>query len=258
MDKGSLVLVDLSSRVKDTGEVIETTREADAKKFGVFDESKKYEPKLVAIGEGWVLKGVDEALISAKLDKKVVLDISPEKAFGIRDPEKVRRIPLRKLGEKAGELRVGDEIEIDHRIGLVRFIGSGRAQIDFNQRYAGKVVTYEFKALKEIKIPKEKTMALFRRRLPIDEEKIKLNIKGEELSIGIPQEAYLTDGLQIIKKAISMDIFKYVKDISKLTYFETYESPKPKTKNKAKSLKTKKVQPQPKLVKRKKDNHKSS
>lgn len=258
MDKGSLVIVDFSSRVKDTGEVIETTIKEDAKKFGVFDESKKYEPKLVAIGEGWVLKGLDEALISAKLDKKVVLDIPPEKAFGVRDPEKVRRIPLRKLGEKAGEIRVGDEIEIDHRIGLIRFIGSGRAQIDFNQKYAGKVLTYEFIALKEIKLSNERAMALFRRRLSIEEDKISINIKDEELTIGIPQEAYMTDGLQIIKKAVSMDIFKYVSDVTKVTYVETYESLKPKTKIKTENLKTKKAQPQPKLVKRKKGSHKSS
>ncbi len=258
MNKGSLVLVDFSSRVKDTGEVIETTLKEDAKKFGVFDESKKYEPKLVAIGEGWVLKGLDEALISAKLDTNVVIDIPPEKAFGIRDPEKVRRIPLRKLGEKAGEIRVGDEIEIDHRIGLVRFIGSGRTQIDFNQKYAGKVITYEFKVLKEIKLSIERAMALLRRRLSIEEDKISMNIKDEEITIALPQEAYMIDGLQIIKKAVSMDIFKYVSVVTKVTYIETYGSSKPKTEVKTKKMKPTQVQPQPKLVKRKKGSDNSS
>jgi|TARA_B100001964_G_scaffold153856_1_gene169198 peptidylprolyl isomerase len=253
LEKGSLVLIDLSGRVKETGEVIETNVEADAKKFGVFDEAKKYEPRLVAVGEDWVLKGLDEAIISAKLNKRVVIDISPEKAFGARDPNKVRRIPLRKLGEKAADLRVGDEVEIDNRIGLVRFIGSGRTQLDFNHRYAGKVLTYDFKITKKLETDYEKTMSLLRRRLPIEEGKISLNIKNDEITISIPQEAYLTEGLQIIKKAASTDIFKYIENVNKVTYLEIYESQKPKkTKITAKKkTKSKQAQPLPKTAKKK-------
>ena len=263
MEKGTLILIDLSGRVKDTGEIIETTVEADAKKFGVFDESKKYEPRLVSVGEEWVLKGLDEAIISAKLNKRIVLDIHPEKAFGARDPNKVRRIPLRKLGEKAAELRVGDEVEIDNRIGLIRFIGSGRAQIDFNHRYAGKILTYDFKISKELTTTYEKAISLLRRRLPVEEEKISLKIKNDEVTISIPQEAYLTEGLQIIKRAASTDIFKYIGNINKVTYLETYESQKPKKTKKTKStskrkLKTKQAQPLPKTEKSKQGNRKSS
>ena len=269
MDKGTLILIDLSGRVKDTGEIIETTVAADAKKFGVFDESKKYEPRLVSVGEEWVLKGLDEAIISAKINKRVVLDIHPEKAFGERDPNKVRRIPLRKLGEKAAELRVGDEVEIDNRIGLIRFIGSGRAQIDFNHKYAGKVLTYDFKISKELTTAYEKSMSLLRRRLPVEEGKVSLIIKNDELTINLPKEAYLTEGLQIIKKAASTDIFKYVGNVNKVTYLEIYESQKPKKAKKAKKAKkikttpkrkvnTKKAQPLPKTEKRKQGNRKSS
>ncbi len=259
-----MVLVDLTARVKDTGEIIETTIEADAKKLGVYDESKKYEPRLISVGDNWVLKGVDEALLSAKLGKRITRNVPPEKAFGPRDPEKVRRIPLRKLGEKAAELTVGDEVEIDNRLGLIRFIGSGRAQIDFNHRYAGKVIIYDLKPLKELKTSDEKTMALLRRRLPVDAEKISLQIKSGEAKVNLPQEAYLEEGLQIIKRAASTDIFKYVNEVRKVTFVETYESPKPKEPEKPKKKaakkkrKTKQAQPRPKTAKTRKGSQKPS
>ncbi|MCL4436758.1 MAG: peptidylprolyl isomerase [Thaumarchaeota archaeon] len=228
MDKGSLVLVHMTARVKDTGEVIETTMSEDAKKLGVYDESRKYEPRLVAVGESWVLKGVDEALAKAEIGKKITVEVPPEKAFGARDPEKVRRIPLRKFGDKADELAVGDEVDVDNRIGLVRFIGSGRAQVDFNHRYAGKVLVYDLKPEKELTTSNEKIIALIRRRLPVEAEKISLDIKDGEATVKLPQDAYLAEGLQIIKRAASTDIFKHVSEISKVNFIETYETPKPK------------------------------
>ncbi len=218
----------MTARVKDTGEVIETTMEEDAKKLGVHDESRKYEPRLVSLGEGWVLKGVDEALAKANIGKKITVEVAPEKAFGVRDPEKVRRIPLRKFGEKADELTVGDEVEVDNRIGLVRFIGSGRAQVDFNHRYAGKVLIYDLKPVKELTTSNEKIAALIRRRLPVEAEKISIEIKDGEATIKLPQDVYLAEGLQIIKRATSTDIFKHVSEVSRVNFIETYESPKPK------------------------------
>lgn len=271
MKKGSLVLVDLTARVKDTGEIIETTLESEAKKLGVFDESKKYEPRLISIGDGWVLKGVDEALLSAEMGKKFSIDVPPEKAFGIRDPNKVRRIPLRKLGDKAAELRVGDEVEIENRVGLVRFIGSGRAQIDFNHRYSGKLLIYDLLPIREIKNSVDKILALVRRRLPIDAEKIKVDLDDQIATISLPQDAYLVEGLQIIKRAASSDMFKFVSNLAKVVFTEEYESPKKKdsrsksiedkkktTKKIAKAKTSKKAQPQPKTEKSLKHKKSSS
>jgi FKBP-type peptidyl-prolyl cis-trans isomerase 2 len=43
LEKGSLVLVDYTARVKDTNEVFETTREEEAKKTELYDPMRKYE-----------------------------------------------------------------------------------------------------------------------------------------------------------------------------------------------------------------------
>ena len=42
LEKGSLVLVNYTMKVKDTDEVIETTIQDDAKKFNIYDPTRTY------------------------------------------------------------------------------------------------------------------------------------------------------------------------------------------------------------------------
>ena len=65
LEKGSLILMDYTAKVKDNKQIFETTSEEEAKKSDLYDPTRKYEPRLVSIGEGWVLKGLDEAFASA-------------------------------------------------------------------------------------------------------------------------------------------------------------------------------------------------
>nr|AIE98692.1 peptidyl-prolyl isomerase FKBP-type [uncultured marine thaumarchaeote KM3_06_C02] len=222
LDNGTLILANYTAKLKDVGEVIETTLEDEAKKLGVHDPTRKYEPRLIAIGEGWVLKGLDDALKSGKVGDKLDVEVSPDKGFGVRDPNQIRLIPLRKFGEKARELRIGDSVEVDNRPGLVRFVGSGRAQIDFNHRYAGKTLTYDVKIIKKLETNAEKIMALVRRRIPMDEEKLKLELVNGSVRLDLPEDYYMIEGLQVLKKAISNDIFKYIPDIDKFSITENY------------------------------------
>ena len=72
---------------------------------------------------------------------------------------------FRKLGEKANEIGVGDVIELDERMGIVRFIGSGRVQVDFNHKYAGRTLIYDANIVKKIESDDEKISNLIKRRL---------------------------------------------------------------------------------------------
>jgi peptidylprolyl isomerase len=225
LEKGSLILIDYTAKVKDTSEIFESTINDDAKNLQSYDPSTKYEPRLVSIGDGWVIKGLDEALLNAKPGDKLDIDIPPEKGFGIRDPSKIRMVPQRKFGEKADELKPGDTIDIDDRKAIVRFVGSGRVQIDFNHRFAGRTLQYSVNILKLLTDNKEKIVSLIKRRLPIEEEKLKLGMKGQNLTVTIPEESTLMDGIQIIKKAIANDIFKYLPALSHIHIIEEYVRP---------------------------------
>lgn len=224
LEKGSLILIDYTAKVKDNNLTFETTREEEAKKSDLYDPARRYEPRLISVGEGWVLKGLDEALTNASMGDKLNIEITPDKGFGERDPNKVRMIPLRKLGEKADEVRVGDTVELGERMGIVKLVGSGRVQIDFNHRFAGRTLIYDVEVTKKLKDDNEKVLSLIKRRLPIEDQKIKFNIEASKVQIDLPEETFIVDGLQIIKRAISNDIFKFVPQIDNVRFIETYVS----------------------------------
>ncbi len=220
--KGSLILVDYTAKVKDTNEVFETTTEEEAKKHSLHDANIKYQPKLVSVGESWVIKGLDDALANANVGDKTTVEVSPDKGFGVRDTGKVRMIPLRKLGEDAEKVSVGDTIELDEKKGIIRFIGSGRVQVDFNHRFAGKTILYDINVVKALEADEDKITGILKRHMPVEDSKIAFKKNGNALDITIPEELFRVDGLQIIKHFIQMDIFKFVTSIEKVNFVETY------------------------------------
>ncbi len=239
-DKGSLILVDYTAKVKDSEEVFDTTIEEDAKKYSIHEQNVKYQPKLVSIGEVSypVLKGLDEALAKTAVGDKLTVEVTPDKGFGERDSGKVRMIPIRKLGEDAEKVSVGDTIEVDNKRGIIRFIGSGRVQIDYNHRYAGKTILFDVNVLKSLDSANDKVDGILKNRLPVEDSKISFDLKDKEVSITIPEEILRADGLQIMKHFIQLDIFKFVPTLEKVNFVETHvnkqsKEKKPETKEKA-------------------------
>ena len=239
-NKGSLILVDYTAKVKDNDEVFDTTIEEDAKKHSIHEQNVKYQPKLVSIGEVSypVLKGLDEALAKTSVGEKLTVEVTPDKGFGERDPKKVRMIPIRKLGEDAEKVSVGDTIEVDNKKGIIRYIGSGRVQVDYNHRYAGKTILYDVNVIKSLDSPSDKVDGILKNRLPVEDAKITFDLKDKEVNITIPEEILRADGLQIMKHFIQLDIFKFVPTLQKVSFVETHvnkqtQEKKTETKEKA-------------------------
>jgi len=246
-NKSSLILIDYTAKVKDTEEIFDTTLEEDAKKHSIYETDIKYQPKLVSIGEVSypVLKGLDEALTKTSVGEKLTVEVTPEKGFGERDSTKVRMIPIRKLGEDAEKVSVGDQIEIDNKRGIIRYIGSGRVQIDYNHRYAGKTILYDVNVIKSLDSEKDKIEGILQNRLPVENSKIEFTIKEKETNISIPEELFRADGLQIMKHFIQIDIFKFVPSLEKINFVETHNNKQAQTKK----PETKKEQaPEPKTA----------
>jgi len=152
-------------------------------------------------------------------------------------------VPLRKLGEDAEKVSVGDTIEVDNKRGIIRYIGSGRVQIDYNHRYAGKTILFDVNVLKSLDSPNDKVDAILKERLPVEDAKIVFDLKGNEANVTIPEEILRADGLQIMKHFIQLDIFKFVKTLEKINFVETHinkqvSAKKPETKENTSEQKT--------------------
>lgn len=229
LQKGDFILIDQVGKVKETDDIFETTIEETAKKERLYKEGEIYEPKLVVIGEGWVLKALDESLTTMELHKTSTVEIPPEKAFGERDPEKVKRIPLRHLTTKGITPTLGMRVEHNGKTATVRTIGAGRVLLDFNPPLAGKTLVYEVRVQKKLKTRKEKIAALIHRRIPaVEESKFKFTVKVKTVSIEMPEEAFYLEGIQVAKRGTAMDIQKFLPKITTVKYVETFKA-EPKT-----------------------------
>jgi len=228
--KGDFILIDFVAKIKETGEIFDTTVQEVAKKARIFREGYVYEPMLVVVGEGWVLKGLDDELVGLDVDKPSTIELSPAKAFGPRDPSKLKLIPLRRIKNEDMPPRLGQTIEIDGKLAVVRSVGAGRVQVDFNPPLAGKTLVYELTVKRVLENKEEKIKALMHRRIQaISLEKFGLKLAEKEAAIEIPEDAFLLEGLQYAKRGIATDIQKFFPEIESVTFTETFKKKPPVT-----------------------------
>lgn len=219
------LIVEYTVVLKDTGKVIDTTNADEAKQHGIYDEEKIYKPALIIPGEGVYVKGFEEALEEAKEGEEKEVEIPPEKAYGSRDPDKVKIIPLREFRRRGVDIRPGEIVEINGMPAIIRNITGGRVVVDFNHPLAGKTLIYKYKVLREIKDDVEKIRYLVQRRLRILEpEEIKVQIDNNKTIIELPEKVLLTDNIQYIKKLISNEIAKYINGIKEIVFIDKFKT----------------------------------
>ncbi len=224
LNKYDMVLVDYTVKVKESGEVVETTSADKAKEFKIYDPSRYYEPLLVIIGEGRVIKGFEEALEKADVGNEVEVEIPPEKAYGLRDPSKVKVIPLKVFLKSGVRAEVGKVVEVNGELGTVRSVSSGRVVVDFNHPLADKTLIYRFKVVKKLEDDIEKVKYLIKRHIrDIALDDINVSIEGEprRVVVELPRKVLLSEGIQYAKRLASDDILKYL-NANEVVFIERY------------------------------------
>ncbi len=225
LSDGDIVLVDYSIFVKETGELVSTTSEAVAKLHKKYREDEVYEPDVVIIGEGRLVKGFEEALRNAEVGKEYKIEVPPDKAYGERDRNKIRTYPRRLFLRNNIVPEVGKEVTIDRRTGRIIAVEAGRVLVDFNHPLAGKTLVIKFKVIKKLEEPQEKIKYLIKRRikrLKLEDIKVELS-EGGKTSIELPKEYRLAEGIQLIKLLSSRDIIKWVGNINEVAFIDRFE-----------------------------------
>lgn len=221
-EDGSFLLADLTAKVQETGETIDTTVEEVAKSAGIFSESEAYVPRLFIMGSDDAPGPVMEALKTAEIGVEKQVVVPPEQGYGPRDPAKVRILPLRKFAN-VRDLDVDSKVEVDGRMGTVRSITSGRVSVDFNPPLAGKTVLYTVKVTSSVDGDVDKVRELISRRFPkADKASFGLELNGPTVDVRLPEELFYTEGLQMVKRALFGEITKYLKDVTKVRFIEEY------------------------------------
>ncbi|MFX1301381.1 MAG: peptidylprolyl isomerase [Promethearchaeota archaeon] len=232
LKEGDFILADFVGYTHDDQRLFDTTKEDVAKAENVFDEQEVYQPRLVIVGQGWIVPGVDEALIGMKVGETKEIVLEPEKAFGVRDAAQVRIIPRARI-KSDQKLARGMRVRIGNQSGTVRHVGGGRVTVDFNPILAGHTVDYKISVIKKLSKSKEKLEAfVFRRFTGVEADSITITTKGKTVTIGISADPriLLNQSLQIWKLGLTHDIETYLKDkYTKVFFTEEWEVSSPPT-----------------------------
>ena len=221
VNKGDFVLMEMTGKAEETGEVFDTTNEEVAKEKGIHREGNTYGPRLVVVGEGWVLRGLDARLRGTKPNEQTAIEVPPAEAFGERDPSQVQLIPFRILRSKGINPVPGAELEIDGRQAIIRSVGAGRVQVDYNHPLAGRKIVYDVKVTEIIEEEKAKVKALIGRRFTgIDAEKFGQKMGKKRMTVTIPDEIFFGENIQIAKRGLAMDILKFFPELEDVEFLE--------------------------------------
>ncbi len=79
--EGDTVKVDYTGRLEN-GEVFDSSIEEEARKGGVYDDGRNYQPLEFKVGAGKVIKGFEEGVKGMKMNEKKEVEIPPEDAYG--------------------------------------------------------------------------------------------------------------------------------------------------------------------------------
>jgi len=163
------------------GEVFDSNIAEDVKKI---DPKAKPKETIVIIGEGMVVPGLDLALEGKEVGKEYNISLAPKDAFGLRDRNLLKTIPLKVFTEQKISPYPGAVLNMDGMLAKIISISGARVMTDFNNPLAGKDVSYKFKVVKIISDDTEKAKAFFEGTFRFSPE---FEVKGTDLVLKGPK-----------------------------------------------------------------------
>lgn len=108
-------------------------------------------PATLQLGSGQLAPFLEQLLLGLPEGSKQTFQLSPEAAFGVRNPELVQRLSLDTLRENSQlgeEYRIGDLVEFNapnggRFAGVLLEMNDGDALFDFNHPLAGQPLSFE-------------------------------------------------------------------------------------------------------------------
>lgn len=204
--KHDFIEIEYTGKIKGTDQIFDLTSEKLAKEKKLFNANIGYGPKIICVGEKFIVPGLDKRLIGKEI-KKYNLEIPSEEAFGKKDPKLIRLVSTSKFKDQKIRPFPGLQINIDGFIGVIRTVSGGRTTIDFNHPLAGRDLIYEIKINKIIKDTKTQLNSIV--KLFFRNEKAELKEDTATIKADIPEK---------LQKIIEEKIKKLIPKIKKVKF----------------------------------------
>ncbi|MFA5077514.1 MAG: peptidylprolyl isomerase [Candidatus Micrarchaeia archaeon] len=156
--KGDFVRIEYTG-YDDAGNVFDSTSGEIAKEIHGKEGSM-----LIVFGFDYIVPGMADAITAMKKGEQKEFTLSPEKAFGSRDPSRLKVFSLSEFHRKEIDPYPGAIIQLETEFGtlngLVKSVNSGRVLMDFNHPLADKNIRYNLKLCDVFESPAEKVSEL--------------------------------------------------------------------------------------------------
>ncbi len=110
------------------------------------ESSRDADPSAYLHGANNIIPGLESAMTGKAAGDVFSATVAPEQAYGLRNPEKVQRVPIKHLLFK-GKLRPGMVVQMNTKEGrhpvTVTKAGRHTADIDTNHPLAGQQLTFD-------------------------------------------------------------------------------------------------------------------
>jgi FKBP-type peptidyl-prolyl cis-trans isomerase 2 len=206
--------------------LFDTTHEEIAKKEGKFEEKKVYVEQPVLVGKDRLFKGLEEAILSAKVGEAREVTIPPEKGAGSRDARLVELKTEREFLRQEINPEVGLEVSVGGRRGTITNVAAGRVRVDFNNPLAGKTLKYAFKPARKATTPEERIRAVLDMDYGLAEQ-FQIHLKDDIAEIQVP-DVCKTDEKWFVSKFRVIADLREVSDARLTRFIEEYEKKEPK------------------------------
>jgi peptidylprolyl isomerase len=206
LKQGDFIEVEYTGKIKEENKIFDTTDEEIAKKEKIYNKSFSYTPVIICLGQNQIIPGLDNGLIN-KDPKEYEIELSPEKAFGKKNPKLLRLVSSSSFKKENITPFPGLQVNLDGLLGIIRTVTPGRVIIDFNHPLAGKTLVYKVKVLRLVKDTKEKILSL----TSFYSKEAKVELTNDEATVKIKD---LPDSLE---DKLEKDIKQLIPEIKKVT-----------------------------------------
>lgn len=182
------VEIEYEGRLKEDNTIFDTTDEKTAKEKDIHSPNMIYGPLTLCVGEGHVVKGLDDALVDKEAGAKFSVTIAAEDAFGKKDAKLLKIVNANVFRKQNINLMPGLQVTIDGQLAVIRTVTGGRVVVDFNHPLSGKDVVYDAKILRKVEDTKEKLTAYLRLTLGIKDFGCEYKDGKAEIEIPVPKE----------------------------------------------------------------------
>ena len=234
IDDKDFVKLNYTGKVKETGDVFDTTYEDVAEEAGIKNENKDYHPMILAVGSTQLLSKLHDEIKKMDVGEKQTVEIPCEEAFGKRDPSLIQLIPMKEFKKQNIKPFVGMPLSLDGQHGIVRTVDGGRVRVDFNHELAGKDIIYEIEIVDTIDDNVEKIKGLievYYGNPNIDLEKTEILIEDGVAKITLDKlagfEQRSAQEITLSKFRVARETYENNDEIEKVQFIDEYEKPEP-------------------------------